>query len=689
MQSSVEICLHYGGILVRRRQGFDYIGGDSVMICGVNTYEFFYNQLLSWVVENVNCPDVGVVCYRVPELEKTAFGVDCGKSYEMDSGSSKVNVESPKCFWPLYTMPTAEENPGGCLYMDSFDNEVDMFITNQNRKLMDLKLKDNVSLFASETKPECSEVDIVTDHGLDVNCMNVDDFVKSHVVADVNDGVKLYVTKDMNPVGDISNKISVIESYRIENKSKHEMADVSYAYDDYPSIYKRHKANKHILPKKPELNDDMYNWVIDKYGKPNTDPEKAEPEKAEPETAELEKPELECSSTSESSSSDDSSSSKLSSYVSSYDESSSSDESDKEDDETNEQDDEIDEEAEDGKYDSDDELWSPKTIRTTTKNLISPKMKGASRRGEGPGQGEQGAGQERKDRMSKSSRYFQMIVQDEKGFKIHVIIDNFRLKAINKVFKRGMVVVISDFNVVPNDHNLKFTNHPYKIKFNPDTKARRSKRFHLRTQTTQFEVTKFFDRLGMNLNRDLPVDIIGGVIGWETEMTDVEASNGKIVKTLGITLKDSTGIVDCLVTSYLADKLLNYIITHEVKEMFYVKLQYARVHYDGEDPPMIYINENIGSKLGILGANEDDDDEENEEKEDDDDDDDEAEEDDGEDGFFKPMKFIDDSDEHDSDYDRSPSLAECEKFASKFDGLPDQEEKQDKDSQDNCDSDED
>ncbi|GJX84568.1 hypothetical protein Tco_0335342, partial [Tanacetum coccineum] len=45
-------------------------------------------------------------------------------------------------------------------------------------------------------------------------------------------------------------------------------------------------------------------------------------------------------------------------------------------------------------------------------------------------------------------------------------------------------------------------------------------------------------------------------------------------------------------------------------------------------------------------------DEENEEEEDDD----EAEVDDREDAFFKPMKFIDDSDEHDSDYDRSPTL---------------------------------
>ncbi|GKC67049.1 hypothetical protein Tco_1099647 [Tanacetum coccineum] len=66
------------------------------------------------------------------------------------------------------------------------------------------------------------------------------------------------------------------------------------------------KANKHILPKKPELNEDMYNWVIAKYEKPNTwidsqfdriaddvyttffekaKPEIAQPETSEPETA--------------------------------------------------------------------------------------------------------------------------------------------------------------------------------------------------------------------------------------------------------------------------------------------------------------------------------------------------------------------------------------------------------------------
>ncbi|GJT44814.1 hypothetical protein Tco_0953529 [Tanacetum coccineum] len=35
------------------------------------------------------------------------------------------------------------------------------------------------------------------------------------------------------------------------------------------NIDDKDKANKDILPKKPELNDDMYNWVIAKYGKPS------------------------------------------------------------------------------------------------------------------------------------------------------------------------------------------------------------------------------------------------------------------------------------------------------------------------------------------------------------------------------------------------------------------------------------
>ncbi|GKA20601.1 hypothetical protein Tco_0700590 [Tanacetum coccineum] len=78
---------------------------------------------------------------------------------------------------------------------------------------------------------------------------------------------------------------------------------VSYGID---SFARPHKANQDNLPKKPELNDDMYNWVIAKYGKPNTWTdsqfesiaddvyttffEKAEPEKVAPEKAEPKKP---------------------------------------------------------------------------------------------------------------------------------------------------------------------------------------------------------------------------------------------------------------------------------------------------------------------------------------------------------------------------------------------------------------
>nr|GEX72954.1 hypothetical protein [Tanacetum cinerariifolium] len=204
----------------------------------------------------------------------------------------------------------------------------------------------------------------------------------------------------------------------------------------------------------------MYNWVIAKYGKPNTwtdsqfhriaddvyttffkkaEPEIAQPEKAEDETAEpknqwlrlylslsmdstlyhlVRNPlprhrletlypdtdvikigssssELECSSTSELKCSStlelecsSTSKSELSSYLSSpskdllnwYKDVNDQDEEeiDEDDDKIDEQDDEIDKEAGDGKDDFNDELWSPKTIRTTTKKFTSPKIKRAS-----------------------------------------------------------------------------------------------------------------------------------------------------------------------------------------------------------------------------------------------------------------------------------------------------------------------
>ncbi|GJS07710.1 hypothetical protein Tco_0364506, partial [Tanacetum coccineum] len=115
-----------------------------------------------------------------------------------------------------------------------------------------------------------------------------------------------------------------------------------------------------------------------------------EAETAEPEIVEPEKPDVpecskkadvqECSNIKEKQDQQDlHPDTELSSYVSSYDESSSSDESGcLEKSVHDEQEDEIDEEAKDGKDDSHDELWSPKTIGTNTKNLICLKMKGAS-----------------------------------------------------------------------------------------------------------------------------------------------------------------------------------------------------------------------------------------------------------------------------------------------------------------------
>ncbi|GJU24920.1 hypothetical protein Tco_1163541 [Tanacetum coccineum] len=218
-----------------------------------------------------------------------------------------------------------------------------------------------------------------------------------------------------------------------------------------PSRNSKETAKKDIISKKPELNDDMYNWIIAKYGTTNenwTDSqfesvaddvyitffEKSDPPKdiediVKPEvgyvakTTNLEADQddvLECSKLKDKEDAtrhiaatdivdtdteviviDSSSSEPDSDEFDSSDESGSlkksvsgslkksvsqkgpskdllkwyEDEKDKDEDEKDKEDDEIDEEAEDGKDDSYDELWSPKSIRTTSKSLLSPKMK--------------------------------------------------------------------------------------------------------------------------------------------------------------------------------------------------------------------------------------------------------------------------------------------------------------------------
>ncbi|GKB05133.1 hypothetical protein Tco_0833328 [Tanacetum coccineum] len=186
-----------------------------------------------------------------------------------------------------------------------------------------------------------------------------------------------------------------------------------------PSRNNKETAKKDIVSKKPELNDDMYNWIIAKYGTTNenwTDSqfesvaddvyitffEKSDPPKdiediVKPEVGyvakttnlEADQDVLECSkktisdefdSSDESGSLEKSVSGSLKKSVSQKGPSKDllkwyEDEKDKDEDEKDKEDDEIDEEVEDGKDDSDDELWSPKSIRTTSKSLLIPKMK--------------------------------------------------------------------------------------------------------------------------------------------------------------------------------------------------------------------------------------------------------------------------------------------------------------------------
>nr|GEX93344.1 hypothetical protein [Tanacetum cinerariifolium] len=127
----------------------------------------------------------------------------------------------------------------------------------------------------------------------------------------------------------------------------------------------------------------MYNWIIAKYGKPSeswiesqlqsvandvytTFFEKAEPKKQQ--ILRLNKKSV-YGSLKKSVSQKDTSKDLLKWYQ---------DVKDEDEEEIDEEDDEIDEEAEDEKNDSDDELRSLKSIGTTSKSLLSPKMKRTS-----------------------------------------------------------------------------------------------------------------------------------------------------------------------------------------------------------------------------------------------------------------------------------------------------------------------
>ncbi|GJZ32655.1 replication protein A 70 kDa DNA-binding subunit D [Tanacetum coccineum] len=92
------------------------------------------------------------------------------------------------------------------------------------------------------------------------------------------------------------------------------------------------------------------------------------------------------------------------------------------------------------------------------------------------------------------------------GDKIHVIVRNGRLSYLNQYFREDMVVLMRNFNVIPNTESYKFTNHPYKISFDRFSFARRSNTFNGDVNNTGFEVTKFCVIRSLNLDTDLPIE---------------------------------------------------------------------------------------------------------------------------------------------------------------------------------------
>lgn len=64
-----------------------------------------------------------------------------------------------------------------------------------------------------------------------------------------------------------------------------------------------------------------------------------------------------------------------------------------------------------------------------------------------------------------------------------------------------MVILMSNFNVISNNTSYKYTEHPYKIRFDGFATTRRSNTFDGNVNKIGFEVTKFSDIISLNVNR--------------------------------------------------------------------------------------------------------------------------------------------------------------------------------------------
>ncbi|PWA43149.1 replication protein A 70 kDa DNA-binding subunit D [Artemisia annua] len=184
--------------------------------------------------------------------------------------------------------------------------------------------------------------------------------------------------------------------------------------------------------------------------------------------------------------------------------------------------------------------------------------------------------------MPITHRHFEMIVLDENGDKIYVIVNNGRFAFLDKYFKEYMVILMSNFNVIPNNTSYKYTEHPYKISFDGFATARRSNAFDGNVNKLGFEVTEYSDIMSLNLNTELPVDIEGEVFSWEYKLTDYEVCGCK-TKVLPLKLKDTLGIeLTCLVMGIMAEKLPDYIKAIENYDKFLMKIGNARVYVEGK-----------------------------------------------------------------------------------------------------------
>ncbi|GJW39228.1 RNA-directed DNA polymerase, eukaryota, reverse transcriptase zinc-binding domain protein [Tanacetum coccineum] len=111
-------------------------------------------------------------------------------------------------------------------------------------------------------------------------------------------------------------------------------------------------------------------------------------------------------------------------------------------------------------------------------------------------------------------------------------------------------------------------------------RARLSNTFIGNINNTGYALTKFCMIRSLNLDTNLPIDLLGEVISWEYEMQECEVNRTK-QKPLFIQLKNEVDLeLTCFAFSNLADKLNEYISSLKSTEKFSVMIKNARIYVD-------------------------------------------------------------------------------------------------------------